>query len=63
MELMEGMLFVKLTKVEDDWLWHNGRIDSMSEVGFVYFGKIVVERVKDRMENIAGGEGPIAWCG
>jgi hypothetical protein len=35
----------------------------MPEVGFVYFGKIVMERVKDRMENIAGGEGPIAWCG
>jgi hypothetical protein len=57
------MLFVELTLVEDDWLWHNSRIDNMPEVGFDYFGKLAVERAKDRMENIFGGEEPIAWCG
>jgi hypothetical protein len=35
----------------------------MSEVGLDYFGKLVVKRAKDRMVNIAGSEGPIAWCG
>jgi hypothetical protein len=54
------MLFAELTKVEDDWLWHNGRIGSMSEVGFGCFGKLAVEEAKDKMENIAGGEEPIA---
>jgi hypothetical protein len=57
------MLFAELTKVEDDWLWHNGRIGSMSEVGFGCFGKLAVEEAKDKMENIVGGEEPIAWCG
>jgi hypothetical protein len=37
------MLFAKLTKVEDDWLWHNGRIGSMPEVGFGCFRRLVVE--------------------
>jgi hypothetical protein len=54
---------VKLTKVEDDWLWHNGTIDSMPEVEFGSFGKLAVERVKDRIENIIGGEVPIVLCG
>jgi hypothetical protein len=49
------MLFAELTNVEDDWLWHNGRIGC--------FGKLAVEEAKDKMENIAGGEEPIAWCG
>jgi hypothetical protein len=53
---------VELAKVERDWLWHNGRIGSMSKIGFDYFGKLVVEKVKDRMENNAGGAEPIAWC-
>jgi hypothetical protein len=56
------MLFAKLTKVEDDWLWHNGRIGSMPEVGFGGFRRLVVE-AKDRMENIAGDAESIAWCG
>jgi hypothetical protein len=54
------MLFVELAKVVDDWLWHSGGIDSMPEVGLAYFGKLVVERAQDRMENIAGSDGPIA---
>jgi hypothetical protein len=61
--LAEGMLSVELAKIVDDWLWHNGRIDNMSEVGLGFFGMLVVEKAKDMMENIAGGEGPIAWCG
>jgi hypothetical protein len=60
--LVKGMLFVELTKVEDGWLWHNGRIGSIPEVGFDCFDKLVVEKVNDRMGNIVGGEEPIAWC-
>jgi hypothetical protein len=59
-ELMEAMLSVELAKAVDDWLWHNCRIDSMSEVGLGCFGLLVEERAKDRMENIAGSDGPIA---
>jgi hypothetical protein len=57
------MLFVELAKILDDRLWHSGRIGNMPEVGLGCFGKLVVERVNDRMENIAGSEDPIAWCG
>jgi hypothetical protein len=57
------MLFVELAKVMYDWLWRSGRIGNMLEVGFGYFGKLVVERVNGRMENIAGTEGSNAWCG
>jgi hypothetical protein len=56
------MLFVELSEVDDGWLCHNGMIGSMSEVGFAYFGKLVVEKVNDKMGNIVGGEEPIAWC-
>jgi hypothetical protein len=62
-ELAEGMLSVEQAKVADDWLWHNGRIDNIPKVGFSCFGKLELERAKDRMEIIAGSEGPIAWCG
>jgi hypothetical protein len=31
-EVVEDMLSVELADVVDGWLWHNGRIDSMSEV-------------------------------
>jgi hypothetical protein len=44
-------------------LWHNGRIGSMLEIGFGYFGSLVLEEAKDRKENIDDGEEPIAWCG
>jgi hypothetical protein len=54
------MLSVKLAKVVDDWLWHNGRIDNMPAVCLDCFGKFVIERVGHRMENIAGSAGPIA---
>jgi hypothetical protein len=35
----------------------------MLEVSLGYFGKLVVERAKDMIENIADSEGPIAWYG
>jgi hypothetical protein len=53
------MLFAKLAKVEDNWLWHNGWIGSMPEVSF---GKLVVKAM-DRMENIASDVEPIAYYG
>jgi hypothetical protein len=61
--LAKGMLSVELTEVVNDWLWCNDRIDNMPVVGLGYFGKLVVERAKDRIENIAGSEGAVAWCG
>jgi hypothetical protein len=61
-ELGEGILFVELANVEGGWLWRNGRIDSMPEVGFGCFDKLVVEKANDRMGCIIGGEEPIAWC-
>jgi hypothetical protein len=44
-------------------LWRNGKIDSMPEVVPDWFGRLVVKKVKDMMESIAGGEGSITWCG
>jgi hypothetical protein len=58
-----GMLLVELMESVDHRLWRNGRIDNMPDVGLGYFGKLVVERANDRMENIADSEEPIAWCG
>jgi hypothetical protein len=49
-------------KVASDWLWCNGRIGSMPEVGFGCSGRVAVEEAKDRMTNVVGGEGPISWC-
>jgi hypothetical protein len=61
MELAGGMLFEELVKIAGDWLWRNGRIGSMSDVGFKCSSRVVVEEAKDRMKNIVGGGG-IAWC-
>jgi hypothetical protein len=55
-----GMLFEELTKVAGDYLWRNGRIGSMLEVGFRCSGRVAMEEPKDRMKNIAGGGGTIA---
>jgi hypothetical protein len=44
-------------------LWHIGKIDTMSDAVPDWFGKLMVQKAKDRMESIAGGEGSIAWCG
>jgi hypothetical protein len=62
-ELTEGILSLELGKAVGDRLWRNARIDNTSDVGLGYFGKLVVGRVKDKMENIANGEGFTAWCG
>jgi hypothetical protein len=55
------MLFVEMVKVEDGSLWRSGRIGSMSEVEFTYFGRPVMGRTKDGMWNIVGSEEPTAW--
>jgi hypothetical protein len=62
-ELGEGMLYVELVGAVDVWLWRNGKIGSMSEVVLDWFGRLVVEKAKDKTVSIAGGEGSIAWCG
>jgi hypothetical protein len=63
MALAEGMLSIELEKVEGYWLWHSGMTDNMSEDGFSYFGRLWLESVEGRMENITGDVEPIAWCG
>jgi hypothetical protein len=63
MELGDGLLSVELTGIVDGWLWHNDKIDSMSEVVLDWFGRLVVKKVKDKMVSIAGGEGFVDWCG
>jgi hypothetical protein len=35
----------------------------MSEIRFGCFGKLVVKKMKDMMENNTGGREPIIWCG
>jgi hypothetical protein len=58
---VEGdMLFVKLAKVGDDWLWHNDTIGNKPEVGLGCFGRIVVEKVKGKMESNGASEEPTA---
>jgi hypothetical protein len=60
-ELVEGMLFVKLTKVESGWLWRNDRIDNKSEhVPDYYLSGFVVKRAKGRMMSTGGEEALIA---
>jgi hypothetical protein len=56
------MLSVELVRVADDWVWGNDRNDNTPKVGFGWFGKLVFEKVNDRMRNIGGGGGPIVWC-
>jgi hypothetical protein len=50
-ELAEGTLFDELVKVAGHWLWHNGRIGTMSEVAFGCSDRVAVEEVKDKMRN------------
>jgi hypothetical protein len=61
-ELIEGMSFVGLAKAGGDWLWHSDRIDNRLEVALGCMGEFVVERAKDRMENIGDEAEPIALC-
>jgi hypothetical protein len=41
MELADGMLFAEVADGADGWLW---RIDSMPEVVFHCFGRLVVKK-------------------
>jgi hypothetical protein len=35
----------------------------MLEVVPDWFGRLVLTKMKDMMESIAGGDGSITWCG
>jgi hypothetical protein len=59
---VRGMLFVELAKIEDGWLWRSCMAGSMPRVGFGCYDRLVVENVKGRIGNIAGGEESIVWC-
>jgi hypothetical protein len=52
----EGMLFGELAEAEDDWLWCSDMAGNKPELGLGYFGRLVVEKAKNRMESIGGGE-------
>jgi hypothetical protein len=54
--LPEGMLFVKLAKVEADWLWRSDMTGNMSKLGLGCFGRLAAEKAKGKMESISGGE-------
>jgi hypothetical protein len=54
---------VELVGVVDGWMWHNGKMDNMSEVVLGWFGRLVVKKVGDKMASTVGGENSIAWCG
>jgi hypothetical protein len=55
------MLSIELVKVVGDWLWHNGKIDSMSELGPGWLDGFVVEITKGKMASIGDEVEPIAW--
>jgi hypothetical protein len=63
MVLAEGILFVKLMKVDDDWLWHSGRTGSKPELEFGYFGKLAMESAEGMMENTGYETVGNALCG
>jgi hypothetical protein len=60
---VRGMLFVELVKIEDEWFWHSDMTGNKLEVGLGYFGRIVSEKAKGKMESIDGGEEPTTWYG
>jgi hypothetical protein len=55
--LPNDMLFVELAEADDDWLSRNDMTGNKSELGLGYFGRLVVEKVKGRMDCIGGGGG------
>jgi hypothetical protein len=55
------MLSIELVKVVGDWLWHNGKIDSMPELGPGWLDGFVVEITKGKMASIGDEVEPIAW--
>jgi hypothetical protein len=56
-ELVGGMLSVEFAGVAVGWLWCNGTTDSMPEVELGLFDKLVVEKVRDKMESIGKSDG------
>lgn len=60
MAVPRDMLFVKLVKVEDHWLWRNGMIGNKQELGLDCFNRLTVGKAKGKMENIAGSGEHIA---
>jgi hypothetical protein len=44
------------------WLWRNGWTDSMLEVELDWLDKIMLGKVKDKMESIADNGGSTTWC-
>jgi hypothetical protein len=57
------MLFGELAEVVGDWLWHNDRTGNKAVLGLGCFGRLVVECVKGRIDNIVRGGEPITWRG
>jgi hypothetical protein len=43
----------KLAEIEDGWLWCSDMIGNKPELELGYFGRLIVERAKGKMENIA----------
>jgi hypothetical protein len=62
MLLAEGMLFVELVKVMNDWLWHSDRIGNKPDLGLSCLGKFVVERAKRKMGSPGYDVRAIALC-
>jgi hypothetical protein len=54
---------MEIVGVVDGWLWCNGKIDNMSEVVLVWFGRLVVKKAGVKMVSTVGGESSISWCG
>jgi hypothetical protein len=62
-ELTNDILFVELVKVEAGLLWCSDRTSNKLELELGCFGRFVVERAKDRMENTGCGVMANALCG
>jgi hypothetical protein len=54
---------VELAEVEDGWYWRSGMVGNMPEIGYGYFGMLVLDNVRGRMGSAAGCAEPTAWCG
>jgi hypothetical protein len=61
-KLVGDMLSMEFVGVVVGWLWRNGMTDSMPEVELGLFEKLVMEKVRDKMESVVDDEGSIAWC-
>jgi hypothetical protein len=56
-------LIVELAEVEDGWYWCSGMAGNMLEIGYGYFGMLVLDNARGRMGSVAGCVEPTAWCG